>query len=107
MAELSELSVDTFSGHLGEPFRVASAADTAIEPPAAGLTFELIEAVSLGAPMAPGMRTPFSLLFRGPAQPILPQAIHRLTHEQLGSLDLFLVPLGPDRDGARYEAIFS
>jgi hypothetical protein len=108
MAELGELSFETFSGHIGEPFGVASAdAGVEIEPGASGLTFELIEAVSLGAPMTAGMRGPFSLLFRGPSQPILPQAIYRLTHDQLGSLDLFLVPLQPETDGARYQAVFN
>jgi len=49
----------------------------------------------------------FSLLFRGPISPFFPQAIYRLHHEKLGTMDLFLVPMGPDRDGMRYEAVFN
>lgn len=37
----------------------------------------------------------------------VPQGIHRVEHEQLGSLEIFLVPLGPDQQGMRYEAIFT
>lgn len=108
MAELTELGFETFSGRIGEPFGIASAdADTEIEPGTPRLTLELVDAVSLGAPVVAGMRAPFSLLFRGPSQPILPQAIYRLTHDQLGSLDLFLVPLQPETDGARYQAVFN
>ncbi len=49
----------------------------------------------------------FSLLFRGPMAPCFPQAIYRLHHEKLGSMDLFLVPVGPDGQGMQYEAIFN
>jgi hypothetical protein len=53
-------------------------------------------------------RQAFSLLFRGPAKPILPQAIYPLENAGLGRLEIFLVPLGPDAEGgARYEAVFS
>ena len=46
----------------------------------------------------------FSLLFRGPIAPVLPQRIYRLDHDTLGSMEIFLVPLGPDGQGMQYEA---
>ena len=49
----------------------------------------------------------FSLLFRGPLAPALPQCIHRLKHDTLGSVEIFLVPLGPDGQGMQYEAVFN
>jgi hypothetical protein len=53
-------------------------------------------------------RRPFSLLFLGPvSQLYLQQHIYRLEHDQLGALDLFLVPLGPEQGRMRYEAIFN
>lgn len=52
-------------------------------------------------------RQAFSLIFRGPAEPVLPQRIYPLANEPLGALDLFLVPIGPDADGMRYEAVFT
>jgi hypothetical protein len=52
-------------------------------------------------------RQPFSLIFRGPREPLLPQRIYSLQHPSLGTLEIFLVPIGPDGSGQRYEAVFS
>jgi hypothetical protein len=52
-------------------------------------------------------RTPFSLVFRGPPQFVLPQRIYRFEHEALGELDIFVVPIGRTAAGVAYEAIFS
>ena len=61
-------------------------------------------------------RLPFSVLFRGPLRPVLPQGIYRLENDQLGALDLFIVPIGPDEKtgpdelpttAMRYEEVFS
>jgi len=49
----------------------------------------------------------FSLLFCGPIAPYLPQGIYRLQHEKLGTMEMFLVPLGPDGRGMQYEAVFN
>jgi hypothetical protein len=53
-------------------------------------------------------RKPFSVLFHGPLDTVLPQGIHRLEHEHLGALELFMVPVGPDEAATamRYEAVF-
>jgi len=57
---------------------------------------------------AAGIRTePFTLLFRGPQEPRLAQGIHRLEHELLGTLEIFLVPVRPDEGGPLYEAVFN
>lgn len=71
-----------------------------------GLPLELVEVHSQGAPPS-GRRQPFSLVFRGPRQPVLPQQIYALTNETLGRLEIFLVPIGPDEAGLRYEAVFA
>ena len=62
-------------------------------------------------------RLAFSLLWRGPREPLLAQGIYTLAapaeSEALGRLDLFLVPLGPDGgsagedQGLLYEAVFT
>jgi hypothetical protein len=54
-----------------------------------------------------GGRQPFSLIFRGPASPTLPQGIHHLTHSDLGALEIFLVPIDPEGQGSAYEAVFT
>lgn len=56
----------------------------------------------------PGPRSePFSALFRGALRPILPQGIYRVEHETMGTLEIFLVPIGPEAQGMRYEAVFN
>lgn len=52
-------------------------------------------------------REQFSLHFRGPHMPALPQRIYRLEHAQLGTLEIFLVPIGRDGGGMTYEAVFT
>ena len=96
---LGHLTHSDFAAHLNEPFRVWTA----------DATHEvlLVEANALAAEgAAPALRAPFSLVFRGPRSAALVQQIHRLEHPALGVLELFLVPIGPDAFGLRYEAIF-
>ncbi len=50
---------------------------------------------------------PFSLLFTGPLTHPLPQRTYRLTHAAIAEpLDIFLVPVGRERDGFIYQAVF-
>lgn len=49
----------------------------------------------------------FSLVFRGPANFILPQMIYPMTHEKMGDLQIFLVPIRKDDQGVYYEAVFN
>lgn len=57
------------------------------------------------APGSPGRRLPFSLTFRG--APGLAQRTYQVDHQELGTFDLFIVPLQPDATGPRYEAVFN
>ncbi len=49
----------------------------------------------------------FSVIFRGPNDQFLGQGTRRLEHDELKSLDLFLVPIGRDEAGSYYEAVFN
>jgi hypothetical protein len=49
----------------------------------------------------------FSLIFTGISSPWLPQGAYKLAHPQMGDCELFLVPIGPDTSGMRYQAVFS
>jgi hypothetical protein len=73
----------------------------------ATLRLELFEVTELSdQALAPQMEQ-FSLLFRGPATPHFPQGIYTLEHENLGKAALFVVPVGPDSLGMRYQVIFN
>ena len=50
---------------------------------------------------------PFSLLFKGPADPRLTQGMHDLGHPDHPLAGIFLVPVGQNDDGFTYEAVFS
>jgi len=49
----------------------------------------------------------FSLFFHGPSDPFMLQGIHKLKHDKLGELEIFLVPVARDQDGFQYEAAFN
>jgi hypothetical protein len=98
--DLALASAGDFAGCLNERFRLASGGAT--------IELELVAASPVGdRAAADGRREPFALLFRGPSDPVLPQRIYRLECASLGSLDIFLVPIGADAAGIRYEAVFS
>ncbi|MDX6512147.1 MAG: hypothetical protein QOE36_1651 [Gaiellaceae bacterium] len=98
MTALEDFTAATFSPHVGEVFRLH--ADAVV------LDVELINVDELGE-SSPG-RAPFSLLFRGPAEPILPQRIYRFEHDAIGEFDIFIVPIGFDETGGlRYEVVFA
>jgi hypothetical protein len=68
---------------------------------------QLLEVRPLKAP-APAERTAFSLLFKGPAAPLLPQRIYRLSQAaDSEALDVFIVPVSADATAVHYEAVFS
>ena len=52
-------------------------------------------------------REPFSLVFRGPAEPFLPQRTYVLRNERTEPVEVFLVPVGRDAAGFLYEAVFN
>lgn len=98
--DLSDLTYETFRGRTGQSFR-----DTE-----AGIDLELLEVDDLTAVarnVPEGARTPFSLIFRGPAEPLVEQGIRPLEHDELGTLEIFVVPIAQESDGLRYQAVFS
>ena len=91
-----------FKEQLGKTFRL-------LTPDGPALDLVLVEArnLSLRQGGTGPRREPFSLVFLGPARPVLPQRIYPLENEALGRLEVFLVPIGADAGGVKYEAIFN
>lgn len=104
MDEQRWLTFDLFQDRVGDAFEVTL-------PGAGPLTLRLADAQESAEPGGSGPqgqpRRQFSLLLRGPQEPLLPQALYPLHHPDLGDLDLFLVPVGRDGDGTTYEAAFA
>lgn len=93
---LEELTLVTFEPLVGDPFAIEAGPQT----------LDLVLETATTAGERPGGRDPFRLTFRGPWEPVLPQAIYALRHD-LGTLEIFIVPIGRDESGVLYEAIFS
>jgi hypothetical protein len=93
-----ELTLGTFAPVVGDVFEVdAGEAGT--------LKLKLVEAIAAPDPNAP--REPFVLTFKGPVEPVLAQQTVPLRHGSLGTLEIFVVPVGRDAEGATYEAVFA
>ena len=97
MTSLADLKVTDFESRKGETFRLRA--------PQAAVDFELVEVSRLGDSGRDGGA--FSLVFRTPPGPFLPQAIYPVEHAAFGTLDVFIVPLGPIAGGNGYEVIFT
>jgi hypothetical protein len=48
----------------------------------------------------------FRLEFVGPGEPVLPQATYRFRSDGAAGHEIFIVPVGRDAKGVRYEAVF-
>ncbi len=95
--DASRYRIETFAPHVRSTFVAELSPDER-------LTMVLVE-------VKPGPAHPkvqqFSLFFRGPREPRLPQRIYRLHHAELETIDLFLVPVDQTEEGMMYEAVFS
>ena len=91
----------TFSERGGELFRLLCDDGSTLE-------LELVSVTPGPVPPegARGGRVPFSIVFRGALEPVLPQRTYRFEHDELGSFELFIVPIGPDEAGMQYQAVF-
>jgi hypothetical protein len=101
---LDKLTVDDFRGAIGETFTIDAGEAGTIE---LELTDARTQDPSAQAVGEDGGRSPFSLRFRGPSEPVLAQQICPLENATLGRLDIFIVPIGQTAAGADYEAVFA
>lgn len=115
MLDLAALTHEDFSRYTGSRFLLpvapaapnppgASGAEAAAAPPP--IPLELV-AVNAGHPRPGAARRSFALVFRGPRGLRLMQRIYHLHHDEMGAMDLFLVPINPDAQGPLYEAVFN
>jgi hypothetical protein len=96
-ADLTEME---FSKHVNTKFR------TGLDAAAIDLELVVVKGYSARPGDQEGMER-FSIFFTGPAKPTLTQNTYSLSHDAMGTFDLFLVPIKPDGEGSRYEAVFN
>lgn len=92
-----ELTRDWFARQLNTQFQIERQG-------ASTVTLDLVEASPLR--ISGGFQS-FSIVFRGPADTFLPQATYTLHHDTIAPFELFIVPIGQDAHGFRYEAVFN
>ena len=101
---LDKLTSADFSPYLNQKFRLSGDLSEPLE-------VELIEVSDLSTKQSTSnyeaKRQPFSIVLVGPEEPVLPQGIYKVEHDNFEPLDLFLVPIGPNQKGMCYEAVFA
>jgi hypothetical protein len=92
---------DQFKRHLNTPFRLQV---NAPKP---------IDLMLVGTESRPGDSTEeqgmerFSVFFLGSPEFLLPQGTYRLAHPEMGEFEVFLVAIGKEPNGYRYEAVYN
>jgi len=102
---LDNLTLETFAPLVGQTFRLQLEGQGDVDA-----VLHSVNAVPVTGWQPPGgapVRQPFSLLFLGPPDFVLPQRIYRFEHADLGTLELFIVPVGRTAEVVSYEAVFS
>jgi hypothetical protein len=95
---LERLTAADFGRHQGDRFLIAPSAEPAFE-------VELIEVTESDA-VGPAANQ-FSLVFRAAPIRRCHSASTAIEHGELGAIEIFLVPIGPDEVDQRYQAIFT
>lgn len=94
---IEQLTADRFEKLDAATFTVAS-----VEP---AQQLRLVEVVRKG--QGERMGGSFSLLWQSDSDEILPQGSYLIRHDELGELELFIVPVGQASEGVHYEAVFT
>jgi hypothetical protein len=95
--DLAALRLDDFSSHQDATFDMQTSGGT--------VPLKLAKADPAGNSGRAGGA--FSLLFVAPKGPWLPQGIYPVQHPVLGTMEIFLVPIGPASGGNGYNAVFT
>lgn len=94
---LDRLTKTDFAQNLNTVFSCRIGPDQAID----------LQLVELREGRSSSRQEQFALLFSGPLATPLAQGMYQLRQQELGELDLFLVPVDKDAQGFYYEAVFN
>lgn len=95
--DLATLRIDDFAAYRDTAFDMQTSAGV--------VPLRLVKVDHVGESGRPGGA--FSLLFATPQGPPQPQSIYPVVHPSLGTMEIFLVPIGPLAGGNGYQAIFT
>lgn len=102
--DVADVTVETFAGREGQRFWIAFS-DAELDLTLASVT-RAPEHFS-----RTDKREPFSVIFHGTLEHVIPAQMWPVQHEELGTLEMFLGPVGPATEegveAMRYEAVFN
>ena len=102
----SLITIDQFRGLEGETFLVDIGEEETLEVMLDEVTDDADLLGQNAVKYLP--RTPFTLIFRGPREPVLPQGIYILSHSSIGQIKHLIVPIADlRRDGIYYQVIYN
>jgi hypothetical protein len=93
-------SEEDFAKYVGQSFHAR------LDQLEGDLNLEEVKSYPAGAYEQDGMER-YSVFFSGPAERFFPQGVYQVSHESMGEVELFLVPIAGDEQGFRYEAVFN
>jgi hypothetical protein len=95
--DLATIKIDDFAPHCDTVFDMQTSGGV--------VPLKLVKATPAGASGREGGA--FSLLFVAPQGAWLPQATYPVKHPAMGTMEMFLVPVGPTEGGNGYHATFT
>jgi Domain of unknown function (DUF6916) len=94
------MSYEAFASHVHESFSL-SLGESSVD-------VTLVQAQKKPARVVAGLRAePFTLYFKSQSQVVLPQRLYPMSNAGMGKLSIFIVPIGREKDGVIYEAVFN
>lgn len=96
---LESLTAEHFKKYIGKIFTLNDESVT--------IKVELIKVEASEKKYDEATRDPFSLEVRGSKDVVLPQKMYTFIGEGFEGMEIFFVPVGPDKEGMVYQAIFS
>lgn len=94
---MDSLKRDDFAAHLNSTFQIYFLPEEATEA----------KLVDVSEITKRSRQESFSILFQGPPERIYYQRMMQIEHPELGTGELFLVPVGQTEEGIQYEATFN
>lgn len=94
---MDTLSRDDFAAHLNTTFQIYFMPEEATEA----------KLIAVSELTKRARQESFSIVFQGPPERIYYQRMMKLEHPELGTGELFLVPIGQNEEGVEYEALFN
>src|SRR6201989_531511 len=95
--DLAAVGIDDFKPHIGSQFDLQAAGGA--------IAMKLSRVDPVGESGRKGGA--FSLIFAAPRGPWLQQAIYPMRHAALGTMEIFLLPIGPVGEANGYQAVFT